>query len=698
MDSLLLGVGNYTSTGIIPNSKLNRTTVRLSGESKQSNWLTVGGSVAYTNTQGTRVQNGSTLGGTMLTLLRAPINYNIKNYYNPVTNEETRYYALYDNPMFVVNDDPYNDQTNRIFGTAYARAKLSDNWSINLNAGTDMYTTDSRQVFAYSSLGDDQSLGLGQVNYSNIYSRNIYSDFIVHYDKYLSEKIQLNAFAGYNFWYLESGSTFTRGENIQVPNFYNLNNFNTLYDSNLAGYERRQGIYGDVTMSYSSYIFLTVTGRNDWTTAFGPNSRSLFYPKADLSWVFTEQIPRNNFLTQGKARIAYSDAGLGPASYTYFKTVYYAAPFITDGNTTGNGSPYLGNTLLAPNNVNNPGGLVPADNESVEGGLELAFFKNRVTLDAVVYNQVSHNNLITQPVAPSSGFQYSLANAGDVRNRGVELDLGIDVLKSKNFNWHVGGNFTKNVSKVLDISSGVSSISIEQGFSDIGSYAIVGQPYGVFYGTAWARDPKNGKILVNADGTAQVSDQSKVIGNPNPKWLMNISNSFTFKGFNFSFLIDIRHGGDIWDGTVARLNRIGISAASANRNQTYIVDGEYAPGTPNAGQKNTTPVSALYYYQTFTGDGGTSPFAVENAIEDGSWVRLRSVNLSYRFNFLKKHPNSNINYLELGVSGRNLILITQYKGVDPETSLTGAGSNISGYDYFNNPGTKSFAINLRMGL
>ena len=685
--------GNYTTTGVIPNSSMKRNNVTLFGESKQSSWLTVGGSANYSNTQTQMVQNGSTLGGVMLTLLRAPINYNINNYINPLTGYQTQYYSIYDNPLFTAYKNPYNDQTDRFYGNLYANAKINDNWSANWKVGSDVYTTQSRQIYAISSYGDDNNDQLGQVNYGTAYNKSIYSDFILHYDKHLSQNLEFNSLVGYNFWYLESSTEFARGRVLAVPDFYNLSNAAQLYASNSFSQERRQGVYGDAQLGYKSFLYLDITGRNDWTTAFGPNGRSLFYPKADLSWLFSEHIPKNDWIGYGKLRFAYSDAGAGPNPYTYNRTTYYAVPTFTDGYTNGNSFPYLGQPGYAASNTYYPGDLKPADIEGREVGLELRMFKNRVSFTGVYYNQISHNNLILQPVAPSSGYQYQWANGGDLQNKGVELELGIDIIKNKNFQWNIGANFTKNVNKVLSLPSNVNDINIESGFSEILTQAFVGQPVGVFYGTAWERDPKNGKILVDDNGLAKVDPIQRIIGNPNPDWLMNINNSFSYKGFNFSFLIDIRHGGDIWNGTQARLNNVGVSAASADRNQDFVLpNAEYA----STGGADTTHVSASYYWRTFKGDRGN--YAAENAIQDGSWVRLRAVNISYRFNFRKTNPNSTIQYLELGLTARNLILITNYTGVDPETSLTGAGSNLSGYDYFNNPGTKSYMVNLRMGL
>ncbi|NGM89412.1 hypothetical protein G5B35_19130 [Parapusillimonas sp. SGNA-6] len=166
---------------------------------------------------------------------------------------------------------------------------------------------------------------------------------------------------------------------------------------------------------------------------------------------------------------------------------------------------------------------------------------------------------------------------------------------------------------------------------------------------------------------------------------MNINNEFKYKDFSFSFLWDIRKGGKIWGGTYATLVQRGRADITADRDRTYVIDGVYADGT-----KNTTPISSeLYFGSGYLGNSNS-----EIAIEDGSWVRLRSVDLSYRFKKISKA----IDYLQLGVNLRNPLLFTKYKGVDPETSLTGSSQNFAGYDYYNNPGTRSYSLNLRIGF
>jgi hypothetical protein len=523
----------------------------------------------------------------------------------------------------------------------------------------------------------------------------LYNDLILKYDKYISDRVSFSAFAGFNYTYDAGSSLFGRGRNIQLPGIYQIGNTSDLYSYNTESYGRTQGVFGEATLGYRSMLYLTVTGRNDWVSFYGRNGRSFFYPKADISWIFSELIPHNDILNYGKLRLAFADAGTGPTGYLSPATPY-VIPFITDGTTNGVSFPYLGQAGYAPSNILLDVNIRPQHVEGKEMGLELRMFHNRVNIEATGYYQLTKDNIIDLPIAPSTGYLVYRTNGGTNRNVGIELGINADIVKTRDLTWNVFGNFTVDRSKVLSINPGISAIPVGNGFSDIASEALVGQPIGVFYGTAWLRDSATGQIVVDANGRAVKDPVSRVVGNPNPDWTMGLGSVLSFKGLSFSFLWDIRQGGEIWNGTWARLNRLGMTNESEDREHTYVIDGVYAPGTPNAGKKNTTAVPALYYYQTFKGDGGN--YAVENAIQDGSWVRLRAVNLSYRFAFNRDARRRPIDYIEIGVTAKNLLLFTKYKGVDPETSLTGASSAFRGYDYFNNPGVKSFLFNVKLGL
>lgn len=689
-----LGLGNTSSKGIIPNSGFKRTTINLNTETAVAPWLKVGASGNYTKAAGSRVQNGSNLAGIMLTLLRTPASFDLRNWYDESRQQPNLYYGIYDNPLFTAFKNTYNDQTNRLLGNAYAVVSFTPFLNFTLKTGLDNYTTNSTQIYDLLSFGNDNSDGRGQVNRSSYTFNQRYTDAILRYSQTVADdKVELGASLGYNNWDQKTKNHFMRGRNFSLPNLYNFSNTSELYTSNGESFLQTNAVFGDFNLGLNNMVYLNLAGRNEWSTSFGRNAKSFFYPKAEVSFVFSE-LTNKAFkgLSFGKIRTAYAQSGISPLAYS--DRNYYTAPFFTDGYTNGNSFPYNGQAGFGASNIYNPGSLTPEIVTGREFGVELKFYKNRFGIEFTTYNQTTNNILLVRPIAPSTGYANMYDNSGKLENKGIEIAADLAVIKKKNITWNVFGNFTRNRSKVLALAQGVDELSIETGFSDIGSYAIVGQPYGVFYGTRWQRDAV-GNILIGANGRPLVDPITGSIGDPNPDWLMGLGQNLTIHGFSFSFLFDIRQGGEIWNGTYARLNRIGRTEESADRERTYIVPGVFAPGTPKAGQPNDVAIPARDYFSIYKGDqAGAS--AAENAIQDGSWVRLRSLNLSYRFD-IAKH-NSHIQYIDLYMTGRNLWLQTKYKGVDPETSLTGAGSNINGYDYFNNPGTKSVLFGIRLGL
>lgn len=690
--SFRLGVGNSNNKGVIPNSSFERTNISFSTETRLKDWISVGASGNYTVSSGKRVQNGNTRGAIMLTLLRAPVDYNINDWIDAAGNQKLYGAKVWDNPMFTAQRNPYTDKTNRIFGNVYTNVSFTKELSLNWRVGVDYFNTATKQIFDLTSFANTNgTAGTGQINFSSTANRQVYSDVILRYKKQLSAKLEVSGMAGFNLWDNQYQFNFSRGNNIQVPGLYNLDNTAVLFASNNESYEQTSAVFGEVSLNYASFLNLTLTGRNDWTTAFGKGSGSFFYPKADLAWIFTEHLPANNLLNYGKLRLAYADAGTGPKPYTYNNIVYFTRPSYSDGSTpTPNTFPYLNLAGYAPSNVRYPGGLVPAHVIGKELGLELRFLRNRISVEAAYYHQRSTDNLLQMPIAPSTGYSYEYTNSGEIVNKGIELNVAADVIKTNTLVWNIGANWSKNNSKVLSLADGVTQIELEKSLFNVGFYTYTGQPYGIFYGTTWKRNAA-GQLLINDRGEPIVNNVRTGLGSPNPDWLMGISSNLSYNNFHFSFLIDVREGGLIYNGTKASLSQLGLTAESADRERTYIVEGVYDENTEKPGEQNTKAVSAQYYFQNVKGILG----ATENAIEDGSWVRLRSVSIGYRFDKLKTKA---VSYIDLSVSGRNLWLNTKYQGVDPETSLTGAGSNISGLDWFNNPGTKSYGIALKVGF
>ncbi len=688
---------NVNDKGVVPNTYLKRNTIRLTADHKVTDKLTVGTNISYASTNTQAPQNGSNLSGVMLGLMRTPASYDLSDYkYGNGFNKT--YFAFYDNPYYSVYKNTYNSNVNRVFGNTNFVYKPLTWLDVTYRLGLDNYTDNNRQIFAVSSNGDDNSAAYGQINYDNYTKTSINSDLLVSARKNYGENIHSSLTVGNNINQIDGRDVFSRGRNLSVPDYYNLNNASERYASNSQVKTRGYAMFFDGAIDYKSKLFLGITGRNEWSSTFGTKKNNFYYPGVNTAIVISEMLHLPTWFSFAKLRAAYAESGISPSAYS--AKTYYASPTYTDGFTNGVTFPYLGQNGYGISNTLGYDGLKPERVKGQEYGADLRFFNGRLNLDVTYYYQKTIDILLPRPIAPSSGFTALYANSGQMYNKGWEIMLTGSPVLTKDFKWDVSVNWAKNKSKVLKLAEGVDQVSIEAGFDEIGSYAIVGQPYGAFYGSAWQRNA-DGKLIINpSTGLPYIDPKSKNLGNPYPDWLMGIRNTFSYKKVSFSFLWDIRHGGKVWNGTGARLNNVGTSAASADREGSYVIEGVLGDGTTNAdgyanatSTSNSVAIDGRDYWRSYMGDAGG---AVENAIQNGGWVRLRDVSVSYRLDLSSK--SKCVQYLDFSVTGRNLLLFTKYKGVDPETSLTGAGSNLQGFDYFNNPGTKSIFLGVKLGF
>lgn len=694
--SVRLSLGRLDQSGVIPNTSFARTSARLSVDTRLTKKFTMGGTVNLINSGGTRSQNGSNLSGVMLGLLRAPNSYNLNDkdqggYKNP-DGSQRQYYPIYDNPYWTVNENPFKDNVNRVLGNMNFTYDPAEWVSITYRLGTDMYTDQRKQIFAIGSWAPDNAPG-GEIDENTIRYKEYYSDLLVTFKKDLTPDVKTTLLLGNNLNHRYSQDLYLRGRDLSVPGNYNLANAATLYSSEANSTIRTAALFFDFNASYKNFLFLGVSGRNEWASTFGTAKNNFFYPSTSISLVFSElvKIPHMSF---GKVRLAYAVAGISPQPYS--STTYFTRSTYTDGFTGGLSFPYIGMNGYGYSTTIGNAGLRPEKNTGKEVGLDVRFFKDRLGVEFTYYNQLSSDLLVYMPIAPSTGFSNFYTNAGSMVNKGIELLATGTPVKMKDFSWDISLNYSRNRNEVLELGDGIKEISLESGFTEMGAYAIKGLPYGVLYGTRWDRTA-SGDLIIGTNGLPRKAATRGQIGNPYPLWYGGIRNTLNYKNFSFTFLWDIRKGGDIWNGTWARLSRLGQTQESADgREKSYIIPGKKVTGTnPDGSEKyedNDIRISSYNYYRTYLGDGGN--YAAENAIQNGGWVRLRDVGITYRFGLSPK-ASKYIKALEIGAVGRNLLLFTDYKGVDPETSLTGAGSNIGGWDYFNNPGTKSYTFSLR---
>jgi TonB-linked SusC/RagA family outer membrane protein len=703
------------SKGIVPNNKLRRNTFKLSGDAKLSEHFKISGSANYIITTGDRLQQGNNTSGVMLGLLRTPPTFNNAAGYQLPSNyvfpdgsgsltdwqnlnisggdptatglsgnqRSYRHGIFYDNPYWTVNMNKYNDAVNRLIGSAqvdYLALKwLSFTYRIGIDWWGRKFTDDlaigsSTQPAGWAKRGEELA-------------KNFNSDLIATIDKSFAKDFNLHLILGQNMTQNYYTNLTSQAFGMVIPNYFDLNNTTSVASQESTSNRKGAAFYGDLTLSWKYMLYLSVTGRNDWSTTLPEGKNSFFYPSVGLGWVFTELkgLKDNKILPYGKVRISYSIVAKDAPVY-YTKT-NYTTPLILDGWTTGLTWPFLGNNGYLLNNVLGNNELKPEKSQNFETGIDLKFIQNRIGLSYTYFNNKSTDNILQVPIAASTGYNFANLNAGSIRTTGNEFTLDLVPVKTKDWNWDLTVNFSKIDNKVLALAEGVNRLFLG-GFTGSEIDAVVGQPYRTIYGYDWLRDAR-GNVLIDDDGYPMMSENESALGNVDPDWTMDIGSTLSWKDLSLYFLLDIKHGGKMWNGTRGAMDYFGVSDGTNNRGSYVTFEGVVA----STGQTNTmsVPLTQDWYQGVGSGFVGcTAPY-----IEDAGWVRLRTITLTYNLSKLLKHTF--IRGLSVYFTGTNLMLITNYKGIDPETSLAGSG-NAQGIDYFNMPGTRSYTLGLNLAF
>ncbi|MCC5946030.1 MAG: SusC/RagA family TonB-linked outer membrane protein [Bernardetiaceae bacterium] len=703
-------LSRVSQEGIVPLNNFERTSIRVASTAKVTEKFSVGGSANYVNSGGRRIQQGSNLSGLMLGLLRTTPSFDNSGGFSDPTDERAyrnpdgsqRNYVRgggYDNPFWTINENPFEDEVNRFIGYMDFEYKANDWLSVKYQIGTDTYTDKRKQIFAVRS----RSIPAGRILEDVFTYREVTSNLLINFNKRFGD-FGLTGTVGNQANHRHFQNTYVQGDALVVPNFYNISNAQSILSSESQEIIRTNGIFAEARLDYLNMLYLSVTGRRDAASTFGDATNSaFFYPSVSGSFVFTEAFEAPDWFTFGKIRSSYAQVGNQPPAYvtkTYFGNV--GANYGAVSSWLDNGIQYpffgqigyseartLGNSQLRPERVN-----------TFEIGTALKFFNDRVGFDFTWYNQESVDQIFAVPIAATSGYRTRFANAGTMRNRGIEIAAYANIIKTDDFRWDLDVNFTRNRNTVVELAEGVDVINLPFGFVGANQRLVKGEAYGTLYGSVWATDD-NGNVLVGLDGYPIVDTNEDVVCDPNPDFLSGIRNTFTYKGFSLSALLDIRQGGSVWNGTRGAMYFFGVHGNTETRDtETFVFEGVYAESGQNAngqdvqaGDANTIelPKDQSWYFDG-PGSGFTGPS--QPFIEDGSWVRLRELSLSYQFKpeLFEKTPISN---LSLTLTGRNLFLLTPYTGIDPETSLTG-NTNAQGADYFNMPNTRGYAATLRV--
>lgn len=336
--------------------------------------------------------------------------------------------------------------------------------------------------------------------------------------------------------------------------------------------------------------------------------------------------------------------------------------------------------------------LRPQNQVSWEFGTDLRFFKDRIRLDFTYYNTRTSDQIIALAVPNSTGFSTKRINAGTIKNEGIEVTLGAKVLSSHDFSWNVDVNFSKNKQTIQDLPVEITTYQLASAYNGLQVKAKNGQQLGL-WGSAYERDP-NGNIVINSNSGLRRTVTDQRLGNLYPDWMMGINNSFNYKGFNLSFLVDIREGGVMYSGTVAALRSTGLAKETAVGRDNIIIDkGVIFDAATSKYIPNTVPVQSM---QDYWGQYGTNNSATEAGVFDASYIKLREVALSYNLPASIFSKQKFIKGVSFGVEGRNLWIIdAKVPHIDPEVNLFGSVGVGEGVEFYNMPSARSFGFNVR---
>ncbi|TAJ12398.1 SusC/RagA family TonB-linked outer membrane protein [Marinilabiliaceae bacterium JC017] len=681
-----MSVGNLESKGVVPENEFSKYSFMMSGEFKATEKFKFLGSANYIHSGGVRVQQGSNTSGVMLGLLRCSPTFDNSDGYEFEDGRQRSYrgYTGYDNPYWTVNNNQLRDRVDRLIGNVGFEWDIIENLKLRYKLGIDVYT-DKRKLQMAIHSNDKRA---GQIQEDEHFNRDINSDLILSYNKELSSDLNFTAMGGWNMYDTYYQQVYVQGDGLTIPKFYHMSNTATQLVRETVNQKRTAAFYADLGIGYKNMLFLNATGRNEWSTTLPEANNSFFYPSVNAGFVFSELPVFDNFpaLSFGKLRTSYSI--LANDAFLYATETYYEQAAYGDGSTDGISFPFNGQPGFIYGDVKGNDKLKPEKLKSFEVGLDVRFFQNRLGLDVTYYDNKNEDLILSVPISGTSGYTNIVMNAASMYNKGIEFVLNGTPIKTPDFSWDILVNFTKNKNEVTELAEGVPNVSLG-GFTSAQMRAIVGRSYGSIYGTKWKRNDA-GELLIDDNGYQIKDDDMVFLGDALPEWTMGLTNTFSYKGITLSGLLDFKQGGKVWNGTKNVMKYFGTHQITEDRTKKVVLDGI----VESTGQRNTKEITLdeTYYGTHDNGWDGVS----EPVIEDAGWIRLREVSLVYQL------PKSLISKIGLGsasvsFTGNNLILITDYTGVDPETSLMGA-HNAQGLDYFNMPGTKSYIFGLKVNF
>ena len=683
--SVYFSYTNSDITSVLPNSSLKRNNFNLRGFSKLSDKMTFDSKITYfiQDAQNRPNQGTEGLAAYLWALPRNVATNDLRNYQdvnNPI--DPSNPYGVIapksgtGNPYWILYEDSNEDKRRRVTGFAKLDYQFTDYLSAFVRVGTDVVNHDTKSI---NATGHHFYPG-GRINFGQNEITETNYDFLLQFNKDLSEKFNLSVNAGGNARHSSRISSGSSGEDFQIPGKWFLSNTDgTLIKATQSDLVEKKvnSVYGQASLAYQNMIYLDLTARNDWSSALAAENRSYFYSSASLS-VLLNKIFKMEDSNVDLLKFRLSTANVGnDTGAQQIEDVFRIA-----------GTGYLGNIQVSRSSIKFSESLMPEDITSSEIGLELKMFKNRVFADFSYYAINSKDLIFDVPVDPATGYSFFRENVGEISNKGFELLVGGVPVETENFSWETSFNISHNKNELVSLIDGQDNFTFStsnDGVVDV--RAEVGDGYGDIYTKTWLTNDA-GQLILTAEGRPQATAERTKQGNYQPDFTGGFSNNFTYKDFTLRTLIDFRVGGEVYSGTDAGLDASGVSKRTLeHRENGILVEGVIDDGSGNF-SPNTITISGQEYWQAVSAIGS-------EYVYDQTNVRLREVSLTYRLpgKFLE---NSFVQDLSLSVVGRNLFFL--YKDVDnfdPESSYS-SNARSQGVLYYALPTTKSVGFSLNV--
>ncbi|WP_396636197.1 SusC/RagA family TonB-linked outer membrane protein [Maribacter sp. R77961] len=683
-----LSFTDLRSESIIPGVNLDRQTISSRLNFRPTDKLRINSSLSYVNSQSdNRPSNGYGSENVNYSLVAwGPRSLNIdnlRNYWQPGLEGLQQYsfnYTFFDNPYFILNENRNSFNRDRVFGNVSASYDITDNLSATVRTGMD-YSSETRQFRRAFSTNRFRNGGYAE---HDVFYREINTDFLLNYNNAFGD-FKVDVSLGGNRLDQKAFTGQSQTTSLAQPGIFRLSNAASPievfeFESN----KRINSFYGLAKFGYKDYLFVDITGRNDWSSAlatpFSVDNVSFFYPSVSTSFILSNVTELPQAISFAKLRASYAQVGNDTNPYQTTGAFIAQTPF--------NGQP----TFSDQNLIANPN-LRPEQTAAIEVGADIRFFGDKLNLDISYYNAVTKDQIISLPIGISSGFTQQVVNGGKVRSKGVEVILGATPVATQNFKWNSTVNFSTNRATVEDLpqDAGRLTLAFSRIYDSQNQTVFVqveeGGRIGDLYGTGYQRN-ENGDFILTDEGRYIPDNTLQKLGNSNPDFMVGFNNQFNYKKWDLGFLLDWRQGGIIVSRTRALGNVGGQLAETAFRPEEGIIpEGVVNTGTAEnpVFTPNTTAVTAESFYRQFYDRNHE-----ENNTYDASFLKLRQFSVGYTFDKLKFLQQDAS--LRLSLIGRNLFAITENPHFDPEQLAVQGQGFISGVEDMSYATTRSIGF------